>query len=167
LGLELTDRGYNASVSSELRSRLVTGGGEDHLLDTLLALCRERKLPSARGQQCTDSTHELGTVCTPESLECVTETLRAARVREVQTAFSNEYQQRAGIEGAISAGVRALHLRRSHSVGLTKTHLKHVLRAAAMNLIRLGALLAKASDENSDPMSSAPQQPEATDGASA
>jgi transposase len=47
LGLELTDPGFDASVLSEFRSRLVAGGAEEHLLDTLLARCREQKLLSA------------------------------------------------------------------------------------------------------------------------
>ena len=68
--------------------------------------------------------------------------LEAAREREAQPAFAKEYQQRAGIEGTISAGVRTLHLRRSRYIGLAKTHLQHVLTAAAMNLIRLGAWFA-------------------------
>jgi IS5 family transposase len=66
----------------------------------------------------------------------------AACEREAQPAFAREYQQCAGIEGTISAGVRALHLRRSRYIGLAKTHLQHVLTAAAMNLIRLGAWFA-------------------------
>jgi hypothetical protein len=70
------------------------------------------------------------------------ETLESAREREAQPTFKQDYQQRAGIEGTISAGVRALHLRRSRDIGLAKTHLQHVLTAAAMNLIRLGAWFA-------------------------
>ena len=60
LGLELTDPGFDASVLSEFRGRLVAGGLEEQLLDTLLVLCREHKLLSARGRQRTDSTHVLG-----------------------------------------------------------------------------------------------------------
>ena len=48
LGLELTDPGFDASVLSEFRSRLVAGSAEEHLLDTLLALCRDLKLLNAR-----------------------------------------------------------------------------------------------------------------------
>ncbi len=62
LGLELTDPGFDASVLSEFRSRLVAGSAEEQLLDTLLALCREQKLLNARGRQRTDSTHVLGAV---------------------------------------------------------------------------------------------------------
>ena len=78
LGLELTDPGFDASVLSEFRGRLVTGGAEEHLLDTLLALCRDLKLLNTRGRQRTDSTHVLGAVRSLNRLECVTETLHAA-----------------------------------------------------------------------------------------
>lgn len=88
--------------------------------------------------QCTRSDRRLLTLRPREEHEI----LEAAREREAQPAFAREYQQRAGIEGTISAGVRALHLRRSRYIGLAKTHLQHVLTAAAMNLIRLGAWLA-------------------------
>jgi hypothetical protein len=44
LGLELTTPGFNASVLSEFRGRLVAGGAEEPLLDTLLALCHDLKL---------------------------------------------------------------------------------------------------------------------------
>jgi transposase len=88
--------------------------------------------------QCTRSARRLLTLRPQEQHEI----LEAARKREAQPGFAREYQQRAGIEGTISAGVRVLHLRRSRYIGLAKTHLQHVLTAAAMNLIRLGAWLA-------------------------
>jgi transposase len=78
LGLELADPGFDASVLSEFRTRLVTGGAEVLLLDTLLALCREHKLLVARGRQRTDSTHVLGAVRALNRLGCAIETLRAA-----------------------------------------------------------------------------------------
>jgi len=78
LGLELTDPGFDASVLSEFRGRLVAGGAEQLLLDTLLTLCRERKLLRPRGRQRTDSTHVLGAVRGLNRLECAIETLRAA-----------------------------------------------------------------------------------------
>ena len=59
-GLEWADPGFDASVLSEFRSRLVAGGAEALLLDALLALCREQKLLVSRGRQRTDSTHVLG-----------------------------------------------------------------------------------------------------------
>src|SRR6266516_3871659 len=59
LGLELTDPGFDASVLSEFRARLVSGSAEQLLLETLLARCRERGWLKARGRQRTDSTHVL------------------------------------------------------------------------------------------------------------
>lgn len=48
LGLDLTNRGFDASVLSEIRSRLVAGEAEALLFDTLLTLCRERCLLAKR-----------------------------------------------------------------------------------------------------------------------
>jgi transposase len=107
LGLELTDPGFDASVLSEFRGRLVAGGAEEHLLDTLLALCRDLKLLNARGRQRTDSTHVLGAVRFLNRLECVTETLRAALNAlataapewlraEADPAWLERYDRRAG-----------------------------------------------------------------------
>jgi hypothetical protein len=45
--------------------------------------------------------------------------------------------QRAGIEGAISQGVRAFGLRQARYRGLRKTHLQDVATATAMDLTRL------------------------------
>jgi transposase len=52
-----------------------------------------------------------------------------------------QYAQRAGIEGTLSQGVRAFDLRRSRYMGLAKTHLQHILIAAAINLVRVIAWL--------------------------
>ena len=41
LSLELTDPGFDHSVLSEFRSRLVEGNAEQRLLDLLLEQCRE------------------------------------------------------------------------------------------------------------------------------
>jgi transposase len=78
LGLELTDPGFDASVLSEFRSRLVGGGAETLLFDTLLSLCRDRGLLARRGRQRTDATHVLGAVRALNRLGCAVETLRAA-----------------------------------------------------------------------------------------
>lgn len=69
-------------------------------------------------------------------------TLQAARQYQQTQAFKDRYQTRAGIEGTISQGVRVTSLRRSRYVGHAKTHLQHVLIAAAINLRRLGDWLA-------------------------
>jgi transposase len=78
LSLELTDAGFDASVLSEFRSRLVVHGASERLLEVLVEQFRERGLISARGKQRTDSTHVLGAVRLLNRLELVSETLRAA-----------------------------------------------------------------------------------------
>jgi transposase len=78
LGLELTDPGGDASVLCEFRARLIAGGLEQALLETMLARFKERGLLKARGQQRTDSTHVLAAVRTLNRLESIGETLRAA-----------------------------------------------------------------------------------------
>jgi transposase len=61
-------------------------------------------------------------------------------------AESREYQRedtrRAGIAGTISQGTRRYGLRRSRYLGLARTHLGHVLTAAALNFVRVADWLA-------------------------
>ena len=59
--------------------------------------------------------------------------------REIQHTpeFLKTYNQRAGIEGSISQGVRRSGLRQSRYIGLAKTHLQHIFMAAGLNLCRL------------------------------
>jgi transposase len=78
LALELTDAGFDASVLSEFRDRLLAGNAETQLFDTMLLLFREQGLLKAKGRQRTDSTHILGAIQVLNRLECVGETLRAA-----------------------------------------------------------------------------------------
>jgi transposase len=78
LGLELTDPGFDFSVLSEFRARLVQGAAEHLLLDALLEACTARGYLKARGRQRTDSTHVLGALRLLSRLERVAETLRAA-----------------------------------------------------------------------------------------
>ncbi len=78
LCLELDDPGFDSSVLSEFRARLIAGEVEHLLLDTLLARCRERHLLKARGRQRTDATHVLAAVRALNRLELVGETLRHA-----------------------------------------------------------------------------------------
>jgi transposase len=78
LGLELTDPGFHFSVLTEFRARLVAGGAEHLLLDTMLERFKARGLVKARGRQRTDSTHVLAAVHDLHLLELVAETLRAA-----------------------------------------------------------------------------------------
>jgi transposase len=78
LGLDLTDPGFDFSVLSEFRARLIAGSAEHLLLDRLLAACTERGLLKARGRQRTDATHVLGALRVLSRLECVAETMRVA-----------------------------------------------------------------------------------------
>ncbi len=78
LSLELTYPGFDFSVLSEFRSRLVANGAERRLFDLLLAHFRERGWIKARGKQRTDSTHVLAAIRTIRRLECVGETMRHA-----------------------------------------------------------------------------------------
>ena len=78
LSLELTDPGFDHSVLSEFRTRLVTGQAEQLLLETLLTQVRERGLLKVRGRQRTDSTHVLAAIRVLNRLERVGETLRHA-----------------------------------------------------------------------------------------
>lgn len=61
------------------------------------------------------------------------EAMVAARERQETGAFWERYSARAGVEGAVSQGVRTSGMRRSRYRGLAKTHLQHVATAAAMN----------------------------------
>jgi transposase len=78
LGLELTDPGFDFSVLSEFRDRLLAGSAEELLLDKLLERCRTMGWLKARGTQRTDSTHVLAVIRVLSRLELVAETLRAA-----------------------------------------------------------------------------------------
>jgi transposase len=78
LSLELTDPGFDHTVLSEFRTRLVAGQAEQLLLDTVLARVRERGLLKARGRQRTDSTHVLAAIRVLNRLELVGETVRYA-----------------------------------------------------------------------------------------
>jgi transposase len=77
LGLELTDPGFDFSMLSEFRVRLLDSQQETLLLDRLLQVCKQRGWLKAGGKQRTDSTHVLARVRSLSNLECVGETLRA------------------------------------------------------------------------------------------
>lgn len=78
LGLELEDSGFDFSMLSEFRGRLISGSCEMLLLTSLLKRCRELELIKIRGQQRTDATYILGAVRELTRLEQVGESLRAA-----------------------------------------------------------------------------------------
>lgn len=78
LSLELTDEGFDFSVLSEFRQRLITNGAEARLFEMMLASFQERKLLKSRGKQRTDLTHIVANVRELNRIEFVGETLRAA-----------------------------------------------------------------------------------------
>lgn len=78
LCLELTDPGFDHTVLSEFRSRLLEGEAETLLFDTLLREFRELDLLKPRGKQRTDSTHVVAAIRALNRLECVGETMRHA-----------------------------------------------------------------------------------------
>jgi hypothetical protein len=78
LCLDLTDRGFDHSVLSEFRTRLLTHKAERCLFDAILDIAREQGLLKAGGRQRSDSTHVLGAMRTLTRLEGVTETVRHA-----------------------------------------------------------------------------------------
>lgn len=78
LALELSDPGFDASVLTEFRERLIAGGAEELLFEQMLTRLRERGLLKARGRQRTDSTHVLAAIRQLNRLECVGETMRRA-----------------------------------------------------------------------------------------
>jgi transposase len=78
LALELTDPGFDSSILSEFRTRLITGNAELLVFETMLTLFRDQGLIKAKGRQRTDSTHVLAAIQTLNRLECVGETLRQA-----------------------------------------------------------------------------------------
>jgi transposase len=97
--------------------------------------CRECPLRS----RCTRS-QTAGRLLTLPSEE-VYRALQAAREREGTAAYARLYDARAGIEGTHSQAVRRCGVRTCRYVGETKTHLQHVLTAAAINLVRVGEYL--------------------------
>jgi transposase len=78
LALPLEDAGFDASVLSEFRTRLLQGQAEYLLFETLLSKFRDFGLLRARGRQRTDSTHVLAAVRALNRLECVGTSMRHA-----------------------------------------------------------------------------------------
>ncbi len=114
-----------------LKLRLARLGCTLHFSQADCRHCRVRK-------QCTHSKSARRVTLQPQAKY---DTLRKRRQFQETSEFKELYQQRAGVEGTLSQGVRRSGLRQSRYVGLAKTHLQHILIAAALNLIRLGAWL--------------------------
>lgn len=78
LCLELTDAGFDHTVLSEFRTRLITQHAESLVFEQLLTWCQHQGWLQARSRQRTDSTHVLAAIRAVTRLECAGETLRAA-----------------------------------------------------------------------------------------
>jgi transposase len=78
LSLELTDEGFDFSVLSEFRQRLVEHEAGERLFNTLLEQFAQAGLLSGSGKQRTDSTHVLASVRDLNRVELVGRTLQAA-----------------------------------------------------------------------------------------
>ena len=101
---------------------------------------REDCLSCAARHKCTQATGKYGRglkLYPQETFQALTE----ARQRQQDEDFWEKYKRRAGIEGTLSQGIRRFALRRSRVIGLAKTHLQHILMAAAINISRAVAWL--------------------------
>src|SRR5437899_6683979 len=78
LALPPDDPGFDYSILTDFRQRLLSAKAEDLILEPILQLCRERGWLKARGKQRTDATAVLARVRALSSLESVGESMRAA-----------------------------------------------------------------------------------------
>ncbi len=69
--LELTDEGFDFSVLSEWRKRLIDNQKSERLLEIMLTYLSKENLLKQRGKQRTDSTHILAAIRQLNPLECV------------------------------------------------------------------------------------------------
>src|SRR5512135_177481 len=103
LSLELTDPGFDHTVLSEFRSRLVAGNAEQRLLDLLLEQCRAGGWLKGRGRQRTDSTHVLAkiralnrTLCVGQTMVYVLNVLSEVAPQWVRASVPPEWVERYG-----------------------------------------------------------------------
>lgn len=78
LSMELTDNGFDFTILSTFRTRLIEGEAERQLLDLMLSRFQEAGLLKAPYSQRTDSTHVLAKIRELSRLESLGETLRSA-----------------------------------------------------------------------------------------
>jgi transposase len=99
LSLPLTDPGFDFTVLSQFRDRLITAGMEQRILDLVLQRCGELGLLRAGGRVRTDATHVLACIRDLNRLEFVTETMRCAL--EALAAAAPEWLLAAGAVGPV------------------------------------------------------------------
>lgn len=86
LGLRLDDPGFDYSVLSEFRQRLLQGKAEALLLEKVLERCEALDLLKGKKKQRTDSTHVIAAVRALSLLELVGETMRRVLDEAAQVA---------------------------------------------------------------------------------
>ncbi len=86
LSLGLTDSGFDFSVLSEFRDRLVADDRASQLLESILVAARQAGLLRSGGRARTDSTHVLANIRKINRLELVGETVRAALEQVAEVA---------------------------------------------------------------------------------
>lgn len=86
LGLRLDDPGFDYSVLSEFRQRLLEGKAEALLLEKVLERCETLELLKGKKKQRTDSTHVIAAVRALSLLELVGETMRRVLDEAAQVA---------------------------------------------------------------------------------
>ncbi len=139
LGLELTDAGFDFSLLSEFRTRLVEEGAQTLLLDRLLEVCTQRGWLKAGGKQRTDSTHVLARVRSLSNLECVGETLRATLddlaalapewlVKQISPDWFERYSHR--VENYRLPKAESQRTALAQQIGADGMHLLHALEQA-------------------------------------
>ncbi len=92
LGLELKDSGFNFSLLSDFRGRLIEGGLEQYLFEQMLKLFQEKGLLKTPQKQRTDSTHVLAKIRVLMRAENIGETLRSA-LNSIAAVAPNWLQQ--------------------------------------------------------------------------
>jgi len=78
LALPLDEPGFDYSILTDFRQRVLAAGAPDLILEPILQLSRQRGWLKARGKQRTDATAVLARVRALSSLESVGESMRAA-----------------------------------------------------------------------------------------
>lgn len=122
LGLELSDPGFDYSVLSEFRQRLIEGEAEQILLDKILERCEAKKLLKGKKKQRSDSTHVMAAIRVLNRLELVGETMR--RVLDELAREAPEW-----LRGHIQLGWDKRYGRRFDSYRIPKSQEKRLLLA--------------------------------------
>lgn len=95
--------------------------------------------PCLQRQQCTHTQSTSPRRVFTVRLELEYQALQTARQRQATQEFQKAYNRRAGIEGTLSQGIRALGLRYARYLGRAKVHLQQVFTATALNFCRISA----------------------------